>query len=76
MEIHNYGQQVPSDENQARQELEKKYGKVWSTDEVREEFTVIAFSAPYVVVTRKMDNIKGSLEFTHSPRFYFNFLED
>ena len=28
-----------------------------------------------VVVTRKSDNQKGSLEFQHSPRFYFDFVK-
>ena len=31
---------------------------------------------PYVVVKRKSDGKKGSLEFQHYPRFYFNFKED
>ena len=29
--------------------------------------------APFVVVRRKGDGKKGSLEFQHQPRFYFNF---
>lgn len=29
--------------------------------------------APLVVVRRKADGVKGSLEFQHNPRFYFNF---
>jgi hypothetical protein len=32
--------------------------------------------APFVIVTRKSDGAKGSLEFTHNPRFYFNFAVD
>lgn len=48
----------------------------WTTDEVRELFTVHSFLAPFVFVTRKSDGAKGSLEFTHSPRFYFNFVAD
>jgi hypothetical protein len=27
-------------------------------------------------VTRKADGVKGSMEFTHNPRFYFNFVAD
>ena len=27
--------------------------------------------APYVVVRRNADGVKGSLEFQHEPRFYF-----
>jgi hypothetical protein len=34
---------------------------------------VIGFMAPLVVVRRKHDGKKGSLEFQHSPRFYFGF---
>jgi hypothetical protein len=48
----------------------------WTTDEMSREFTVHSFAAPFVVVTRKSDGKKGSLEFTHSPRFYFNWVED
>ena len=50
--------------------------KRWTTDELRAEFEVIGFAAPFVVVRRKSDGKKGSLEFTHSPRFYFNWQED
>lgn len=48
----------------------------WTTEELQREFTVEGFLAPFVVVTRKADGVKGSMEFTHSPRFYFNFVED
>ena len=50
--------------------------KRWTTDELRAEFEVLGFCAPFVVVRRKADGKKGSLEFTHSPRFYFNWQED
>ena len=48
----------------------------WNTEELGRDFQVIGFAAPFVVVVRKSDGVKGSLEFTHSPRFYFNFVED
>jgi hypothetical protein len=48
----------------------------WTTDEVRELFVVHSFMAPFCIVTRKSDGVKGILEFTHSPRFYFNFVPD
>ena len=48
----------------------------WTTAELCEEFEVIGFLAPFVVVKRRSDGVKGSMEFTHSPRFYFNFVED
>jgi len=28
------------------------------------------------IVTRKSDGVKGSMEFTHNPRVYFNFIAD
>jgi hypothetical protein len=46
----------------------------WDTDQMREDFDVVGFSAPFVVVVRKSDGVKGSLEFTHTPRMYFNFV--
>jgi hypothetical protein len=46
----------------------------WSTQELGRDFEVIGFEAPFVVVTRKSDGQKGSLEFTHTPRYYFNFV--
>jgi hypothetical protein len=46
----------------------------WNTDDLARDFEVIGFAAPFVVVVRKADGVKGSLEFTHSPRVYFNFV--
>jgi hypothetical protein len=48
----------------------------WTTDQLREEFEVIGFMAPFCIVRRKSDGVKGSMEFTHDPRFYFNFVAD
>jgi hypothetical protein len=49
--------------------------QTWNTTELQRDFEVLGFAAPYVVVIRKSDNLKGVLEFTHSPRVYFNFEE-
>jgi len=57
----------------SREALEAAHGQVWNTDELRDEFEVVGFMAPFVVVYRNSDHQKGSLEFQHSPRFYFNF---
>jgi len=57
----------------SREALEAQYGQVWTTDEMSAEFEAIGFMAPYLAVRRKSDGKKGSLEFQHSPRFYFNF---
>jgi len=58
----------------SREALEAQHGKVWDTTELQEEFRVLGFLAPYVVALRRSDNVKGSLEFQHNPRFYFNFV--
>lgn len=57
----------------SREALEIQYGQVWSTDQLGDDFEVLGFMAPLVVVRRKSDGRKGSLEFQHSPRLYFNF---
>jgi len=57
----------------SREALEDQHGQVWSTDQLSQDFEVIGFLAPLVVVRRKSDGKKGSLEFQHSPRFYFGF---
>jgi len=49
---------------------------VWNTEELSEDYEVIGFMAPFVVVRRKGDGKKGSLEFQHQPRFYFGFSLD
>ncbi len=67
--------EINSNPNEA-EVLAAKYGRVWSTSELTAEFDVLGFMAPYVVVQRKADGCKGSLEFQHSPRAYFNFVAD
>lgn len=59
-----------------REALEATHGQVWDTNQLREDFEVIGFMAPYIVVKRKSDGAKGSLQFQHAPRFYFNWQED
>jgi len=60
----------------SREALEAQYGEVWDTRQLGEDFDVIGFMAPFVVVRRKSSGAKGSLEFQHSPRLYFNFQAD
>ena len=48
----------------------------WDTQQLQRDFIVHSFLAPFVFVTRKSDGAKGTMEFTHRPRFYFNFKED
>ena len=62
-------------EEEARADLVDQYGadNVWDTDELVEAFKVEGFMAPFVAVTRRSDGVRGSLAFTHMPRFYFDF---
>ena len=61
----------------SREALEAQYIQVWDTQQLAQEFEVIGFLAPLVVVRRKADGVKGSLEFQHGPpRLYFNFVPD
>jgi hypothetical protein len=45
--------------------------QVWNTKELQIDFEVLGFSAPFVIVRRKADGQRGTLQFTHSPRYYF-----
>jgi hypothetical protein len=47
--------------------------QTWDTDELCNDFEVIGFAAPFVVVRRYSDGQKGTLTFQHSPRVYFDF---
>lgn len=58
-----------------RKELEQKYGEVWNTAEMLGAYDVEGFGGGYAVVRRKSDGQRGSLDFTHSPRFYYSFVK-
>lgn len=62
-----------TDKVSERNRLEKKFGQVWNTTEIQEDFEVHGFMAPFVTVIRRKDGLKGSMMFQHSPRFYFGF---
>ncbi len=57
----------------SREALEIQYGQVWDTRQLGEDYDVVGFAAPLVVVRRKCDGQRGSLMFQHHPRFYFGF---
>ena len=59
-----------------RAALVERYGQVWNTSELTNDFEVLEFAAPFVIVTRKADKKLGSLMFQHYPRYYFSFQED
>ena len=59
---------------EALKQCQQSGGKVYAgRDELLVDFEIIGFLAPFVCVIRKSDGVKGSLMFTHMPRFYFNF---
>ena len=49
------------------QQICAKAERHWTTDQLREDFIVHGFLAPFIVVTRKSDGVKGSMEFTTRP---------
>ena len=44
-----------------------------TTLEMQEQYEVLGFAAYMCVVKRKSDGVKGTLDFDHSPRLYYNF---
>lgn len=56
-----------------RASLVEEYGQVWDTEGLQREFTVEGFCYGVCIVRRKSDNVRGTLDFTHMPRIYFNF---
>ena len=60
----------------SRADLKEAHGQVWDTAELSADYEVLGFAAPFVVVVRKSDGVRGSLQFQHSPRFYYAFRRD
>lgn len=60
----------------SREALEAEHGQVWDTQELQENFEVLGFMAPLIVVRRRSDGVKGSLYFQHNPRLYYGFQAD
>lgn len=59
-----------------RKQFEADYGQVWDTNELQQDFIVHGFLAPFVVVTKKETNEKGTLMFSHRPRYYYSWTKD
>lgn len=60
----------------SRELLEAAFGQVWDAAQLRQDFEVLGFRAPFVVVRRHGDTRLASLLFQHAPRFYFSFVVD
>jgi hypothetical protein len=61
---------------QPHADLASDAGPTWSTAQLQDEYEVLRFAAPFVVVRRRADGVRGSLEFTHAPRVYFGWRAD
>lgn len=57
----------------SREYLEAKHGQVWDTSEMQADFDALGFLAPFIVVRRRSDGVRGSLTFQRSPRLYYSF---
>lgn len=57
---------------QPQADLAENKDQTWDTDQLRADFEVLGYMAPFVMARRRSDGQLGSLEFTHSPRVYFN----
>ncbi len=66
------------DSDNSRQALQSRVGRTWNTTELQEDFEPLGFLAPYIVVRRKGDQVKGSMEFCESDgeRVYHSFEPD
>ena len=62
-----------NDEDLERARLEKLHGKVYNTQEVQAEFDIEGFIFTCYRTSQAKSKISGTMEFQHSPRFYFNF---
>jgi hypothetical protein len=73
-EVNAHAREV-GDKDRLIAELKEKHGddNVWTTQELSQQFTVLQFAAPYVVVERQSDGARGTVEFTHDPRVYYAF---
>jgi hypothetical protein len=67
-------QEVNQDTERAK--LEEKYGEVMTTSSMQSLYDVEGFLAPFIVCRRKSDGKRGTLMFSHSPRYYFSWQED
>ena len=59
-----------------RANLEREYGKTWTTKEAVADFEFISFLAPQAIVKERATGARGTLTFTHMPRFYFSWQPD
>ena len=57
----------------AQDDLEGYTGPTWDTEALMRDFEVEGFASPFVVVKRRSDGQRGTLEFVNWPRTCFDF---
>lgn len=62
-------------ENRVRVELEKVVGQTWNTRELERDFIIESFGYGLAFGRRRSDNVRVSIDFLRSPRFYFSVVE-
>ena len=72
----NYFKMETLEKKDMKTRLIKGFGEVYTTTELQEKFKVISYSSPYVTVERKEDNARGTMQFTHMPRYYYGFIKN
>ena len=63
-------------EKEWKEALQNQYDGVqdiYTTNEATTKYEFIGFMAPFAMVKDRATGIKGTLQFTHRPRLYFNF---
>lgn len=66
---------LPDSPEERIAEMRKEYGEanVWTTEELERDFEVESFTAPFCIVIRKLDRVRGFVRFVDDPRWYFDF---
>lgn len=54
------------------EELQRKYGQVWTVEQVEAQFEIEAFCPPLACATRRADGVRGTLVYQHCPRYYWS----
>ena len=49
--------------------------ELYTIDELTEEFEIDLHIAGYVILTRKRDQLRGTMKYSDSPRFYYGFIK-
>jgi hypothetical protein len=68
--------ELAAEQTDNRAELEERHGQVFDPSELHQSYEVQGFMAPYVILRERATGKLGSMEFQHSPRYYWGFQAD